>query len=172
MPPITTPPPAPAQRETELSVRDQSVLAVFFGVYLGVDTRRWPKLTSGESLALDVLEQFERGPFGGQHWSLLRFGAYRSAAAAIEPWGLVLTTLDAQGRRDDDPALPGSWWIDGNVAVPRNAGVMRVSAATFAPLVVSAAAEQEREALAAELGTPLRGPVGWHVLSLVNLKHT
>src|SRR4051794_33133433 len=53
----------------------------------------------------EALDRLEHGPVGGEHWSLVRFGAYRSAAAAIETWGLVLTSLESQGTRDDDPAV-------------------------------------------------------------------
>jgi hypothetical protein len=167
-PPPSTPIDPP---KAHLSVRDQTQLCVFFGVYLGVDTRRYPELSSQESIPDDVLHRFEHGPVGGHFWSLLRFAASRSTTP-IWSWALVLTAVEHDDITND-PALPGTWWIDGNSATPRNHGVMTLTPAMVAPLVVSLEAETERAALAAELGHDgLLGPVAWHAISVIDLKHT
>lgn len=120
-----------------------------------------------------MLHRFEHGPVGGHFWSLLRIDASRSTTP-IWSWALVLTAVDHNNiTRTNDSALPGTWWIDGNNATPRNHGVMTLTPAMFAPLVVSPEAEAERAALAAELGhNGLLGPVAWHAMSVVALKHT
>lgn len=164
----SSPPSAP---RPHLSVRNQTTVCPFFGVYLGVDTRHQPALSSAESLPAEVLDRFANGPVGGAHWSLLQFGAYRSTVP-VSAWALVRTSLDAQGQRQDDPALPGVWMIDGNVATPENHGIMVVTPQMGAPLPISAEAEAERRDLAAALDERLHGPVAWHVMALIDLKHT
>lgn len=155
-----------------LRVRDQAVLCAFFGVSVGLDTERWPELSCAASLSVERLACFRSQTIAGTHWSLLRLTASRSGAASITPWALVRTTLDPQGERRDDPALYGAWWIDENTALPRNDGTLFVTPGLFPALPVSDAAEAERQALAAEFGPELLGPVGWHVLALVDRKHT
>ncbi|MFN9811572.1 MAG: hypothetical protein ACK6CU_18285 [Deltaproteobacteria bacterium] len=157
-----------------LAVRDQTGVCAFFGIHLGVDTRRWPELRSHESLPDDVLSRFAAGPVGGRFWSLMRFEGSRSAALSISAWGLVLTSLEAQGPRQDDPALLGAWWIDGNVATPDNGGVMQVTSDTFRSLVVGEDARTELRELGSALGleTLFSRTIGWNVLALARLKHT
>jgi hypothetical protein len=104
----------------------------------------------------------------------MRFEGSRSAALSIPAWGLVLTSLEAQGPRQDDPALLGAWWIDGNVATSDNGGVMQVTSDTFRPLVVGEDARTELRELGSALGveTLFSRTIGWNVLALARLKHT
>jgi hypothetical protein len=166
--PSSVDPPVPRKH---LSVRDQTRLCVFYGVYLGVEHGRYPELTSMESLGEEVLQRFNAAP-DAQFWSLLRFDCSRSGYVNVPSWGLVLTP-PRDLHRESAPGLLGTWSVDGRSASAENAGVMTLTAALLASPTVSAEAEAERAALAQELQHDgLLGPLGWHAISGVALKHT
>lgn len=157
-----------------LTVRDQAVVAAFFGIVLGVDTQQRPELACDESLSAEALASLRAGPVGDDHWSILRFAGSRSGALTVTTWALVFTT-PPMGEVVDLPALPGRWWVDEMVARPRNAGRIVITPQMCAPLPVSAAAVEALHGLATELEPGIRArllaPPCWNLLALVDLKH-
>jgi len=158
-----------------LAVRDQAVVALFFGVVIGIDTHGRPELDCDESLSADAIASLRTGPVGDDHWSILRFTGSRSGALMVTTWALVFTT-PPMGDVVDLPALPGRWWIDEMQARPRNAGRLVMTPAMCAPLVVDAVAAAALRGLADDFEPGVRDRLlqlpCWNVLALVDLKHS
>jgi len=157
-----------------LAVRDQAVVAFFFGVVIGVETHGRLELAGDASLSAAALASLRAGPVGDDHWSILRFSGSRSGALMVTTWALVFTA-PPMGDVVDLPALPGRWWIDEMQARPRNDGHLVITPAMCAPLVVDDAATSALRGLAHDFEPDVRArllePPCWNVLALVDLKH-
>lgn len=146
----------------DVSIRDQTCLAVFYGVFLGTDVSAGPKAVTGwEPGAVApalVLERLRNDSAQGEHWGVYRL-EWRSSHG-VSSIALI-----------HRPSVWGKWTFDGATASPENAGLFDLTQRTFAPPPLSAAVEDERRALADYYGPALLAPLRWQALALVHRKH-
>jgi hypothetical protein len=146
----------------DVSIRDQTSLAVFYGVFLGTDLSAGPKPGTGwEPGALapaSVLERLRSDSAQGEHWGVYRL-AWRSS--------LGVSSIALIHRA----SVWGQWTFDEANATPQNAGLFDLTQRTFAPPPLSAAVEDDRRALSEYYGQALLAPPRWHALALVHRKH-
>ena len=148
------------QRASRLSVRDQTVLALFYGVVVGTDTRALPELNSSESLRVGEVERLEQSkPWPETDgWGLYWLGAYRSAAAPLRVLAFVYR-----------PSVVGAWHFDDDRAYPTNNGHERTAEA-LGSVTYTDEVRAELDHLAGLLGLRGQAPT-WNALALVHLKH-
>lgn len=148
-------------RQRPLRVRDQTKLAIFYGVLLGTDTSAYVELECLESLSPQQRERWADAPLPNVGpWGVYWVG-YRSGAVALPSLILV-----------HRPSAIGAWWFDEEHAGVENTGHLSLAPNMLLSPALSAQDDAALSQLEAALGLEVRARLGWQALSIVDLKHT
>lgn len=157
-------PAVPRRTDLPFAARDQTHLAIFYGVLLGVDTLDTPELICADSITatqharwstFDPLLQHQF-----DHWGVYSIG-YLSGHAPIRAFALIHL-----------PSALGKWTFDERWAYVVESWHLPLTTSQLEPPVSSSEANAELETLVHTLGEELLATPSWHAVALVDLKHT